>query len=133
MEATGKMIKFLCDSCGRDISAKVHDSVKQFSRRDHFKQNMMPGVTEDDVRQVPDLQHATEPQRAQVYLEVQILNELSKLIHACAWGRSTNAIQCGSCAIEHAEREKGKVITIFTRIAEKQMLTETPAAACSKN
>ena len=127
------MIKFLCDSCGRDITARVLDSVKQFCRRDHFTQSMIAGVTEDDVRQVADVQYESEPQRAQVYLEVQLLNELSKLIHACAWDRPTNAMQCGSCAMEQAERKKGKVITIFTRIAERQMATETPVAACSQH
>jgi hypothetical protein len=94
---------------------------------------MISGVTENGYRQVLDVQHESEPRRAQVYLEVQLLNELSKLIHACAWDQPTNTMQCGSCAMEQAQRKKGKVITIFTRIAEKQRVTETPMAACSKN
>jgi hypothetical protein len=119
MEEKGKMIKFLCDSCGRDISAKVQDSVKQFCGRDHFEPNMIPGVTEEDSRQVPDAQYGAEHERKPVYLEVQLLNELSKLIHASAWGMSATTMQCGNCAIERAERRRGKVITIFTRIAEE--------------
>ena len=111
------MVKFLCDLCGKDISEKVHDSVKQFCGRDYFGQDMVPRLTEDHSRQVPDVQHEVEDERKIVNFEVQLLNELSKLIHASAWDMDTTTMQCSNCAIEHAERKKGKVVTIFTRIA----------------
>lgn len=126
------MIKFLCDSCGRDISAKVHDSVKQFCGKDHFAQSITPEVAEGDGRQAPDLRHEIKHQREQIHSEVQLLNELSRLIHASAWGRSTTTMRCGNCAMEHMERKEAKVITIFTRIAEKRILAEIPAGAFSQ-
>jgi hypothetical protein len=132
MEGRGKMIKFLCDMCGRDISEKVYDSVKQFCERDHFEQNITPEVTEDHHRQPPDGQHEFDLQRGRVCLEVQLLKELSKLIHASAWSMPTTTMKCSHCAIERAERKKGNIITIFTRIAEKQLLTEIPAVAFSQ-
>jgi hypothetical protein len=48
---------------------------------------------------------------------VQLLHELSRLIHGSAWGIPTNAMQCSDCAMAHAEQERGKVITIFTRVS----------------
>ena len=62
----------------------------------------------------------------------QRANELSRLIHASAWGRSTTTMRCGNCAMEHMERKEAKVITIFTRIGEKRILAEIPAAAFSQ-
>jgi hypothetical protein len=118
IEEKGKMIKFLCDSCGRDIAAKVQDSVEQFCGRDHFEPNRIPGVTEAESRHLPDAPFGAGPERKPVYLEVQLLNELSKLIHASAWGMSAAMMQCGNCAKERAEKRRGKVTTIFTRIAE---------------
>ncbi len=132
MEEAAKMIKFLCDSCGKDISEKVHDSVKQFCRRDHFEENIMPGTTEDRGRQLPDVQHGIEDQREPVYLEVQLLNELSKLIHASAWGMATTAMGCSGCATENAKKNKRKAITIFTRIAEEELLNGMPKVAFSQ-
>ncbi|MBW2566852.1 MAG: hypothetical protein JRE24_08230 [Deltaproteobacteria bacterium] len=126
------MIKFLCDSCGKDISEKVHDSVKQFCRRDHFEENIIPGATEDYGRQLSDVQHGIKDQREPVYLEVQLLGELSKLIHASAWGMAMTAMRCSSCAIENAKSKKGKAITIFTRIAEERLLDEMPEVAFSQ-
>jgi transposase-like protein len=132
MEEAAKMIKFLCDSCGKDISEKVYDSVKQFCRRDHFEENIMPGATEDHGRQLPDVQHGIKDQREPVYIEVRLLNELTKLIHASAWGMAMTAMRCSSCAIENAKRKKGKAITIFTRIAEERLLNEMPEVAFSQ-
>ena len=126
------MIKFLCDSCGKDISEKVHDSVKQFCRRDHFEENIMPGTTEDRGRQLPDVQHGIEDQREPVYLDVQLLNELSKLIHASAWGMATTAMRCSGCATVNAKRKKRKAITIFTRIVEERLLNKMPEVAFSQ-
>ena len=132
MEGRDKMVKFLCDLCGRDISEKVYDSIKQFCGRDHFEQSTMPEVTEDPHRPPPDVQYETDLQRRRVCSEVQLLKELSKLIHASAWSSPTTTMKCSQCAIEGKERKKGKIITIFTRIAEKQLLTETPGVACSQ-
>ena len=114
------MVKFLCDLCGKDISEKVHDSVKQFCGRDYSWQDIVPIVQEDRSRELPDVQHEVEHETNPVYSRIQILNELSKLIHASAWGMPTTTMQCSSCATEHAERKRGKVITIFTRIAEER-------------
>jgi hypothetical protein len=120
MEEGAEMVKFLCDSCGKDISEKVHDSVKQFCGRDYFGQKKIQGVTENHSRQLPDAQHEAEDDKKAVYLEVQLLHELLRLIHGSAWGMPTNAMQCSDCAMEHAEKERGKVITIFTRVSHQQ-------------
>jgi transposase-like protein len=132
MEEAAKMIKFLCDSCGKDISEKVHDSVKQFCGRDHFAENIMPEATEDYGRQLQDVQDGIKDQREPVYLEVQLLDELSKLIHASAWGMATTAIRCSSCTIENAKRKKRQAITIFTRIAEERLRNKMPEVAFSQ-
>jgi hypothetical protein len=81
---------------------------------------MIPEVTKDDDRLVPRLQHEIKHQGRQDKSEVQLLDELSKLIHASAWGKSTTAMHCGNCAIQNAQREKRKVITIFTRVVREQ-------------
>jgi hypothetical protein len=117
MEGKDKMIKFLCDSCGKDISAKVQDSVKQFCGRHYFDPHMI-GVREDDRIHLWDAPFGVGPEKKPVYLNVQLLKELSKLIHASAWGMSAAMMQCGNCAKESAAGKRKKVITIFTRIAE---------------
>jgi hypothetical protein len=132
VEEAAKMIKFLCDSCGRDISARVYDSIKQFCGKDHFTQSIELGVAEEDCRQAPDLRQEMKPQLEQIHAELQLLNELSKLIHASAWGRSTKTMRCGNCAVEHMEREQAKVITIFTRIPGNQILAEISEEAFSQ-
>jgi hypothetical protein len=78
------------------------------------------------------VQHGIKDQREPVYLEVQLLNELSKLIHASAWGMATTAMRCSSCAVENAKRKKRKAITIFTRIAEERLLNKMPEVAFSQ-
>jgi hypothetical protein len=123
------MIKFFCDSCGRDISERVYDSVRQFCERYPFDPNILSGVTREDPRQLPDADQELENHREPVHCELQLLTELSKLIHACAWGWSTITMRCGHCAVEHDETQKAKVITIFTRISERQMEPDAPNVA----
>ena len=132
LKGRGNMVKFLCDLCGRDISEKVYDSIKQFCEKDHFEQKTAPGVTADLQREAPGIQHETDFERGRLCLDVQLLRELSKLIHASAWSSPTTTMKCSQCAIEGEEKKRGKIITIFTRIADKQLLTETPAMACSQ-
>ena len=119
-EETTKMVKFLCDLCGKDISEKVHDSVKQFCGREYSWQDIVPIMQENHSSELPDTQHEVVPETNPVYSEIQILNELSKFIHASAWDMPTTTMQCSNCAIEHAEGKRGKVITIFTRIGEER-------------
>jgi hypothetical protein len=116
MEETPQMIKFLCDSCGKDISQKVLDSVKQFCERSYFKRRELPGTAGGRGKQTTHRSGAAE----QVHVQIQLLNELSKLIHASAWGMSKASMQCSSCAGEYAEMKKARVITIFTRVAQEQ-------------
>ena len=118
------MIKFLCDICGKDISEKVRDSVKQFCGRGYFKQDLMPGVMEGTRRQVPDMQDEARHEEERVHLDIQLLDELSKLIHASAWGINTRAIRCSDCAMQHMDLNRGKVVTIFTRIPAEQRAAE---------
>jgi hypothetical protein len=132
MKEAFEMIRFFCDSCGRDISEKVYDSVRQFCTRDHFEEDMVPEATANCGRKLSDMQDNVKHQREPIYLEVQLLKELSKLIHASAWGVSTTAMQCSNCAMEHAEKRTGKVITMFTRIAEKRMQAEVPGVTFSQ-
>jgi hypothetical protein len=114
------MIKFLCDACGKDISEKVHDSVKQFCRKEHFDLDMIAEVTKDDDRLVRGLRYEINQERREDKSEVQLLEELSKLIHASAWGKSTTAMHCSNCATQNTRGEKRKIITIFTRIVDEQ-------------
>ena len=113
------MIKFLCDLCGKDISEKVQDSIRQFCGRDYDGPSAIARVTEDRGGQLPDTQHDVDEEKKPVYLDVQLLNELSRLIHASAWGMLATSMQCGNCAMERAGRRTRKVATIFTRIAEE--------------
>ncbi|MBW1896706.1 MAG: hypothetical protein JRI47_06580 [Deltaproteobacteria bacterium] len=119
-EEGDKMIRFLCDTCGKDISAKVHDSIKQFCGRSYFEQSLKPRVTEDSSGQPPDSQDSAENGHGRVYLDIQLLDELSKLIHASAWGVGTTAMRCSNCALEREEEQSGRVVTIFTRISPEQ-------------
>lgn len=114
------MIKFLCDSCGKDISQKVLDSVKQFCERSYFKPRELPGTAGGRGKQTSHRSGRVDDAAEQVHVQVQLLNELSKLIHASAWGMSRASMQCSSCAGEYAEMKKARVITIFTRVAQEQ-------------
>ena len=119
------MIKFLCDLCGKDISEKVHDSVKQFCGRSYFKQDvMMPGVLENSRGRSPIMPGGVEHENERVHLDVQLLDELSKLIHASAWGINGKVMRCSNCAVQHMDRNQGKVVTIFTRVPAKQHAAE---------
>jgi len=123
------MIKFFCDLCEADISERVYDSVRQFCGKDHFERNILTGVVQDDGRQLPDVEHEINHLLEPVHLEVKLLNELSKAIHASAWGWSTTTMRCDHCSTESEEIGRKKVITIFTRIPEKRMVPEAPMAA----
>jgi hypothetical protein len=89
---------------------------------------MTSEAAEDDNRQFSNLRRRSE----KIHSEVQLLDELSKLIHASAWGRSTKTMRCGNCAVEHMERKQAKVITIFTRIPGNQILAEISEEAFSQ-
>jgi len=115
-----KMIRFLCDMCGKDISEKIHDSVKQFCGKDYFEKSLKPGATEASSGQPPDSQGSPDNGHRRVHLDVQLLDELSRLIHASAWGLGTTAIRCSNCALEREEEQNGRVVTIFTRISQEQ-------------
>ena len=118
------MIKFFCDLCEADISERVFDSVRQFCGKRHFERNMLSGVAQDDRRRLPDMEHETDDQLEPVHLEVRLLSELSKSIHASAWGWSNKTMRCDHCATESEEIRRKKVITIFTRIPEKRTIPE---------
>jgi hypothetical protein len=120
IERIAKVIKFFCDSCGADISARVYDSVRQFSEPDQPERSILAGVTDDGSQQISDKEHEIKQQGQQVRLDVQLLVDLSKLIHAYAWDGSSTSMRCDHCPIEDEEIRKGTVITIFTRIPEKQ-------------
>ena len=112
-----EMIRFLCDICGKDISEKIHDSVKQFCGRSYFEQSLKPGVTEVSAGQPPESQGSPDNGHRRVCLDIQLLDELSRLIHASAWGVGKTAMQCSNCVLEREEEQNGKVVTIFTRIS----------------
>lgn len=118
------MIKFLCDLCGKDISEKVHDSVKQFCGRSHFEEDLMPGMMEGGQRHGSDKKDDVQHEQERVHLDIQLLDELSKLIHASAWGINTRAMRCSDCAMQHMDRNRGKVVTIFTRISAENRAAE---------
>jgi hypothetical protein len=117
VEKGAEMVKFLCDSCGKDISEKVHDSVKQFCGKDYFGQSKTQRVAGNQSKRLPHAQHGADDDKEPVYLEVQLLHELSRLIQGTAWGIPTNAMNCSDCAMADPEQERVKVITIFTRVS----------------
>lgn len=125
------MVKFFCDSCGRDISERVYDSVRQFCGRWDFGPNLLTGVIRGDAGQLRDVDLEIEDHQEPLHCELQLLAELSRLIHACAWGCSTIKMRCGRCAMGRDEAREGKVITIFTRISERQMAPDAPQVAVS--
>jgi hypothetical protein len=107
--------------CGKDISEKIHDSVKQFCEKSYFEQSLNPGVTDVSSGQPPDSQSRPDNGHRRVQLDVQVLDELSKLIHATAWGIGTTAIRCSNCSLEKEEEQNGRVVTIFTRISQEHV------------
>ena len=110
------MIRFHCDCCGKDISKKVHDSVKQSCGWSDFNQSPVPGNAEQSIGPL-DLPPEPENAEEKIHLNVQVLRELTRLIHASAWGVRTTTIQCGSCAMEQLEEGHSKVVTFFTRVS----------------
>ena len=123
------MVKFFCDSCGRDISERVYDSVRQFCGRCDFDANLLTGVTRDAAGQLKDVDREVENHQEPLRCELQLLTELSRLIHASAWGRSTIKMRCGHCAMGRDEAGKAKIITIFTRISERRLPPDSPKVA----
>jgi hypothetical protein len=106
--------------CGKDISEKIHDSVKQFCGKSYFERSLKPGVTEASSGQSPDSEGSPDNGHRRVHLEVQLLDELSRLIHASAWDLGTTSIRCSNCALAREEEQSGRVVTIFTRISQEQ-------------
>jgi hypothetical protein len=107
------MIKFTCDACGKDISEKIHCSIRQFYPIDHFNKDATDAV---GLGHVPEVRGAAEHQAHRVYLDVRLFHEFSKVMHARAWDISSVRIHCSKCAVKNGRKKKGKVMTIFTRI-----------------
>ncbi len=111
------MIKFTCDACGKDISEKVHCSIRQFYPIDHFKKEPPGEVGLGAMRKhVPEGRGTAEHQAHGVFFDVKLLDEFSKVMHAHAWEISSARIHCSKCAVKNGRGKKGKVVTIFTRI-----------------
>lgn len=112
------MIKFTCDSCGKDISDKVFSSVRQFYGKNFFEGNVSEQVMEDYNEHFPDVPFGVYHERDGVYLEVKLFYEFLKMIHAFAWEESPTFMFCSNCAMKHADMKKKKVVTIFTKIKD---------------
>jgi hypothetical protein len=107
------MISFTCDACGKDISEKIHCSIRQFYPIDHFKK----GAPEDvGLEHVPEVRRAADHQAHKVYFDVRLFDEFSKVMHARAWDISSARIHCSKCAVKNGRKKNGKVMTIFTKI-----------------
>ena len=111
------MIKFMCDSCGKDISDKVHDSVRQLCAKDFFGPDISREMTQDHERQPRDVHYEVGHVHEPLDLQVQLLDELSKIIHASAWDMHSASMHCSDCAVKHAYKKK-KVVTMFTKVAD---------------
>jgi hypothetical protein len=107
------MIKFTCDCCGKDISEKIHSSIRQFYPIDHFKKETGENV---ELGHFPEAGGAAEYEAHQVFLNVCLFDEFSKLMHARAWDISSARIHCSQCAVKNARRANKRVMTIFTKI-----------------
>lgn len=125
-EEGAEMIKFLCDLCGKDISGKVHDSVKQFCGRTHFSPELRRPTMGDGLSQKQNTRHNVELEQEPVQLDFQVLAELSRLIHASAWGIHSPRIYCSSCARRSSHADGSKVVNIFTRVNGEQRSAEIP-------
>ena len=111
------MIKFTCDACGKDISEKIHCSIRQFYPIDHFKKEPPKEVGLGAMcRHVPEGGGTAEHRGHIIHFDVKLLDEFSKVMHAHAWQISSARIHCSKCAVKNGRRKKGKVTTIFTRI-----------------
>ena len=123
-EKGAEMIKFLCDLCGKDISEKVHDSVKQFCGPTDFSPELGLRIMGGGRGQAPDTGHNVEHEQELVQLDLQLLAELSRLIHASAWGMHSPRMYCSSCALKTSNTNGSKVVTIFTRVTAKECSAE---------
>jgi len=111
------MIKFTCDACGKDISEKIHCSIRQFYAIDHFKKEPPGGVGLGSMhKHVPEGRGADEDEAHSVHFEVKLFDEFSRVMHAHAWDISSARIHCSKCAVKHGREKKRKVMTIFTKI-----------------
>ena len=126
------MIKFMCDSCGKDISSKIHDSVRQFCAKDFFKQDLSKDISQGSPGQLRDVQYEVGHAHGPLNFQVQLLAELSKIIHSSAWDMRSARMHCSSCAVKHVARKKERVVTIFTTIGDKLQMPETEDAAISQ-
>lgn len=114
------MIRFMCDSCGKDISEKIHDSIRQFYPVDYFRQEPSEGEALEIIRErFPGARHNPEYEPNEVRVEVRLLEEFSKLMHAHAWDMSSPRIHCSNCAVNSKGEKRGKVLTIFTKVMGK--------------
>ena len=113
------MIKFMCDSCGKDISEKVLSSVRQFYGKSYFGEKVSEQVTEDHSKPSPEVHYGGRHEPKTVNLEVRLFYEFLKIIHAFAWDMSPAIMHCGDCAMKLVDKKKRKVITFFTRIADR--------------
>lgn len=110
------MIKFMCNSCGKDITDKVFDSVRQFCGRGYFAREVSEEGIQDRSGELPDGDEEGGSLRGTLHLEVQLLEELVKIIHASAWDMPSAVMHCSSCAMKRRDRKKEKVVTIFTKV-----------------
>jgi hypothetical protein len=113
---TERMIKFVCDSCGKDITEKVFDSVRQFYGKGYFERDVPEQTTEAYYEHSADNGPEVQSESNGIQLEVKLLDEFLKVIHAHAWNKSRAIIQCGSCAVKRASAQKAKVKSFFTRM-----------------
>jgi hypothetical protein len=107
------MIKFTCDACGKDISEKIHCSIRQFYPIDHFKKEETGTL---GLRDVPKAGGAADYQPHRVYLDVKLFDEFCRVMHARAWDIASARIHCSKCAVKNGRKKNGKVMTIFTKI-----------------
>lgn len=110
------MIRFVCDSCGKDITEKVFDSVRQFYGKGYFEKDVPAQTTEAYYEHAPDNRYDVQREPNGIELEVKLLYEFLKVIHAHAWNKSHTMMQCGSCAAKRASGQKRKVKSFFTRM-----------------
>jgi hypothetical protein len=106
------MIKFTCDSCGKDISEKIHASIRQFYSIDHFIKKTPESAA---LEHLPQVRGAAEHEPDKIFLSVSLFDEFSRVMHARAWDISSARIHCSECALRNAHRAK-RVMTVFTKI-----------------
>ena len=112
------MIRFVCDLCGKDITEKVFDSVRQFYGKGYFEGDVPEQTTGAyyEHEHAPDNRYNVQSEPDGIQLEVTLLDEFLKVIHAHAWNKSHIVMQCGSCAAKSVGRQRQKVKSFFTRM-----------------